>query len=177
MQFSDEGDFHASFTIQARKLGPEAEMSNPEEGYGVVAAYRLGLPLGRQGRAPSGARDPEQVADPILVFGDVRRTPLEMKAFTENGRALCYSTGMRFDTYKFSSDTAANEQALGSAVPPGTLSAEDELRKVRKASTRSLYYWSSPTRIRNGSCCHRYCRYASLSGCSGVVFISTGFTS
>tara|TARA_B110000503_G_C7171531_1_gene424529 strand:+ start:2570 stop:4351 length:1782 start_codon:yes stop_codon:yes gene_type:complete len=75
-----------------------------------IAAYQGALSYTRerrQGRAPGGARDPEQVADPILVFGDVRRTLLEMKAFNEGGRALCYYTGMQLDTSKFSTDPAA----------------------------------------------------------------------
>jgi hypothetical protein len=81
-----------------------------------IASYQGALAYAkerRQGRAPSGARDPEQVADPILVFGDVRRTLLEMKAFTEGGRALCYYTAMQLDTCKFSADSAAKQRAQG----------------------------------------------------------------
>ncbi|MFT5484892.1 MAG: alkylation response protein AidB-like acyl-CoA dehydrogenase [Halieaceae bacterium] len=81
-----------------------------------IAAYQGALAYvkeRRQGRAPGGAQDPEQVADPILVFGDVRRTLLEMKAFTEGGRALCYYTAMQLDTCKFSSDTDAKQLAQG----------------------------------------------------------------
>lgn len=81
-----------------------------------IASYQGALAYAkerRQGRAPGGARDPEQVADPILVFGDVRRTLLEMKAFTEGGRALCYYTAIQLDTCKFSSDPAAKQMAQG----------------------------------------------------------------
>jgi alkylation response protein AidB-like acyl-CoA dehydrogenase len=67
----------------------------------------------RQGRAPGGAIEPEEVADPILVFADVRRTLLEMKAFTEGGRALCYYTAMQLDTCKFSADPEAKLLAQG----------------------------------------------------------------
>jgi alkylation response protein AidB-like acyl-CoA dehydrogenase len=81
-----------------------------------IASYQGALSYAkerRQGRAPGGAKDPEQVADPILVFGDVRRTLLEMKAFNEGGRALCYYTAMQLDTGKFSTDPAAKQLAQG----------------------------------------------------------------
>jgi alkylation response protein AidB-like acyl-CoA dehydrogenase len=81
-----------------------------------IAAYQGALAYvkeRRQGRAPSGIRDPEHTADPILVFGDVRRTLLEMKAFTEAGRALCYYTAIQLDTCKFSTDPAAKQLAQG----------------------------------------------------------------
>ena len=81
-----------------------------------IAAYQGALAYvreRRQGRAPGGARDPGQIADPILVFADVRRTLLEMKAFTEGGRALCYYTAMQLDTCKFSSDAVAKQLAQG----------------------------------------------------------------
>ncbi|MFT4614174.1 MAG: alkylation response protein AidB-like acyl-CoA dehydrogenase, partial [Bacteroidia bacterium] len=82
----------------------------------AIASYQGALSYAkerRQGRAPGGASDPGHVADPILVFGDVRRTLLEMKAFTEGGRALCYYTGMQLDTGKFSTDPAAKLRAQG----------------------------------------------------------------
>jgi alkylation response protein AidB-like acyl-CoA dehydrogenase len=79
-----------------------------------IASYQGALAYAkerRQGRAPGGATDPGQDADPILVFADVRRTLLEMKAFTEGGRALCYYTAMQLDTCKFSADPAAKQLA------------------------------------------------------------------
>jgi alkylation response protein AidB-like acyl-CoA dehydrogenase len=81
-----------------------------------LAAYQGALAYvkdRRQGRAPSGAKEPDQTADQILVFGDVRRTLLEIKAFTEGGRALCYYTAMQLDTCKFSTDPGAQQLAQG----------------------------------------------------------------
>jgi alkylation response protein AidB-like acyl-CoA dehydrogenase len=81
-----------------------------------IASYQGALAYSkerRQGRSPGGAKDPSQLADTILVFGDVRRTLLEMKAFTEGGRALCYYTAMQLDTGKFSADPKAKLLAQG----------------------------------------------------------------
>ena len=41
-----------------------------------------------QGRALSGDKAPEQLADPILVHGDIRRMLLSQKAFNQGARAL-----------------------------------------------------------------------------------------
>ena len=41
-----------------------------------------------QGRSASGVKQPEKVADPIIVHPDVRRMLLTCKAYTEGGRAL-----------------------------------------------------------------------------------------
>ena len=50
-----------------------------------------------QGRALTGARHPEQSADPIIVHPDVRRMLLTAKANTEAARALAYWVGMQID--------------------------------------------------------------------------------
>ena len=41
-----------------------------------------------QGRAPTGAAQPEKAADPIIVHPDVRRMLLTSRAYTEAGRAF-----------------------------------------------------------------------------------------
>jgi alkylation response protein AidB-like acyl-CoA dehydrogenase len=51
----------------------------------------------RQGRALSGAVEPDKPADPILVHPDVRRMLLTMRAYTEAARALAYWVGMEAD--------------------------------------------------------------------------------
>lgn len=51
----------------------------------------------RQGRALTGAREPEQAADSILVHPDVRRMLLTMRAFSEGARTLAYWIGMQLD--------------------------------------------------------------------------------
>jgi alkylation response protein AidB-like acyl-CoA dehydrogenase len=50
-----------------------------------------------QGRALTGAKFPEQEADPILVHPDVRRMLLTMRAFTEGARALTAWAAIEID--------------------------------------------------------------------------------
>jgi len=54
-------------------------------------AYQNALAYARdrlQGRAPTGAKQPEKPADSIMVHPDVRRMLLTAKAYTEGGRAI-----------------------------------------------------------------------------------------
>jgi hypothetical protein len=51
----------------------------------------------RQGRALTGAKEPDQPADRLLVHPDVRRMLLTMRAFSEGARALAYWIGMQLD--------------------------------------------------------------------------------
>jgi alkylation response protein AidB-like acyl-CoA dehydrogenase len=51
----------------------------------------------RQGRSLTGAKEPEQKADPLFVHPDVRRMLLEAKALTEGMRAFCLWSAMQAD--------------------------------------------------------------------------------
>ena len=51
----------------------------------------------RQGRALSGAKEPQQPADPLIVHPDVRKNLLTMKALIEGSRALAYWCGLTLD--------------------------------------------------------------------------------
>ena len=51
----------------------------------------------RQGRALTGAKEPDKPADPLTVHPDVRRMLLTMRAFSEGARALAYWIGMQLD--------------------------------------------------------------------------------
>ncbi|HET7268547.1 MAG TPA: acyl-CoA dehydrogenase C-terminal domain-containing protein [Oleiagrimonas sp.] len=64
-----------------------------------------------QMRALSGARCPDQPADPILVQPDVRRMLLTQRAFAEGGRALALYTALQADISERSNDDEAREQA------------------------------------------------------------------
>lgn len=64
-----------------------------------------------QSRAATGAENPEQAADPIIVHADVRRMLLTMKSMTEGGRAFACYVGKQLDIAKFSPDPALAEQA------------------------------------------------------------------
>jgi alkylation response protein AidB-like acyl-CoA dehydrogenase len=65
-----------------------------ETAYQSAAAYAKDRV---QGRALTGARQPDRPADPLLVHPDVRRMLLTMRAFSEGARALAYWTGMQLD--------------------------------------------------------------------------------
>lgn len=73
-----------------------------------------------QGRAISGAKAPEQPADPIIVHPDVRRMLMEMRAFNEAARALMLWTALRGDVAQQSDDEKirqAAEDHLGLLTP------------------------------------------------------------
>ena len=54
-----------------------------------------------QGRALSGAKYPDQAADPIIVHPDVRRMLMTNRAFTEGARAMVMWAALQFDISKF----------------------------------------------------------------------------
>mgnify|MGYP001283986982 FL=1 len=64
-----------------------------------------------QGRSITGAKAPDKPADPIIVHPDVRRMLMEMKAFTEGGRAFCYWTALQGDLLHVSPDAHVREKA------------------------------------------------------------------
>jgi acyl-CoA dehydrogenase len=60
-----------------------------------------------QGRALSGAKFPDQPADPIIVHPDVRRMLMTMRAFNEAARALLLWTSLQGDVAHRSGDDKA----------------------------------------------------------------------
>ncbi len=58
----------------------------------------------RQGRAVTGAAEPEAPADPIIVHADVRRMLMEQKAFVEGGRGFLAWVAMLLDAEKRHTD-------------------------------------------------------------------------
>jgi alkylation response protein AidB-like acyl-CoA dehydrogenase len=71
------------------------------QGLGVAeAAYQGGVSYARsrlQMRAPTGAKYPDQVADPIIVHPDIRRMLMKMKVMNEGCRALAIWIGYELD--------------------------------------------------------------------------------
>ena len=65
----------------------------------------------RQGRALSGAREPEAPADPIIVHPDIRRALLRIRAINEGGRALVVWTALRGDQARKSPDDGERQAA------------------------------------------------------------------
>ena len=77
-------------------------------------AYQNALAYARdrlQGRALTGAKNPEKPADPLMVHPDIRRTLLEIRAFNEAGRALAYWAALQSDIAHRSPDAKAREKA------------------------------------------------------------------
>jgi acyl-CoA dehydrogenase len=92
-------------------------LAQSEVAYQNAAAYareRL------QGRALTGAKNPEKPADPLLVHPDIRRTLLEIRCFNEAARALALWCALQSDISHRSSNAKAREKAadfLGLMTP------------------------------------------------------------
>ncbi|MGX1096024.1 acyl-CoA dehydrogenase C-terminal domain-containing protein [Amorphus sp. MBR-141] len=80
---------------------------------GEVAAQNAGAYARdrRQGRALSGAAEPQAPADPIIVHPDIRRTLMRAKAFTEGARAFVMWVALASDIAHRSADAAARQAA------------------------------------------------------------------
>ena len=85
------------------------------QGLGIgESAYQAAVEYARdrrQGRSLTGARYPEQSADPLLVHPDIRRTLLTMRAFTEGARALAVWIGRQIDIRDHSENAEQRKQA------------------------------------------------------------------
>lgn len=64
-----------------------------------------------QGRSITGAKMPDQAADPIIVHPDVRRMLLTMRAFNEGARALAYWMALNIDLAEKHPDEAVRQDA------------------------------------------------------------------
>jgi alkylation response protein AidB-like acyl-CoA dehydrogenase len=85
------------------------------QGLGIASvAYQNALAYSKdrlQGRALSGAKEPEKPADPLIVHPDVRKNLLTAKAFIEGSRALGYWVGMMIDMYEKHPDARVKQEA------------------------------------------------------------------
>jgi hypothetical protein len=73
-----------------------------------------------QGRALTGAKNPDDKADPIIAHPDIRRMLLEIRAFNEAARGLALSAALDSDIAHRSPDPAARQAAedrLGLMTP------------------------------------------------------------
>jgi alkylation response protein AidB-like acyl-CoA dehydrogenase len=81
--------------MNAARLGVGIQgLAQADAAYQNAVAYAKDR---RQGRALTGAKEPEHKADPLFVHPDVRRMLLEGKAFTEGMRAFCLWTALQAD--------------------------------------------------------------------------------
>ncbi|GGB59910.1 acyl-CoA dehydrogenase [Tistrella bauzanensis] len=85
------------------------------QGLGIgEAAYQGAVDYARDrtsGRALTGAKYPDQSADPIIVHPDVRRNLLTMRALNEGARALSYWIGTEIDIAHHHPDPATRQAA------------------------------------------------------------------
>jgi alkylation response protein AidB-like acyl-CoA dehydrogenase len=75
-----------------------------------------------QGRAATGAANPDKAADPIIVHPDVRRMLLTMKAYTEGSRAFSTYVARFLDIAKFTdnADEKKHAEAMVALLTPIT---------------------------------------------------------
>ncbi|GAA0594770.1 acyl-CoA dehydrogenase C-terminal domain-containing protein [Caenispirillum bisanense] len=85
------------------------------QGLGIMeASYQGAVAYARdrlQGRALTGAANPDAKADPILVHPDVRRMLLTMRAYTEGGRMLAAWISQELDYAEKAEDPARRQEA------------------------------------------------------------------
>jgi acyl-CoA dehydrogenase len=101
---------NAMFTMMNEaRLGVGAQgLAVSEVAYQNAAAYakdRL------QGRALSGAKFPDQPADPLVVHPDVRRMLMTMRAFNEAARALVMWTALQGDVAQRTGEPTSRQAA------------------------------------------------------------------
>jgi len=73
-----------------------------------------------QGRSLTGAKSPDQAADPIIVHPDIRRMLMNVRAFNESARAISYWAALYVDLTRKHPDEKVREQAedmLGLLTP------------------------------------------------------------
>ncbi len=113
------GDEHkglrAMFTMmnEARLLVGMQGLAVASAAYQNAAAYakeRL------QGRAVTGAVNPDGPADPLIVHADVRRLLLDQKSFVDGGRTFLSWVAMLLDAEKRHTDPAMREKAADMAA-------------------------------------------------------------
>ena len=100
----------AMFTMMnAARLGVAIQgLSQAEVAYQNAAIYAKDR---RQGRSLTGAKEPGESADSILVHPDVRRNLLNTKAINEAARALAYWTGLQIDIFEKHPDERVRRDA------------------------------------------------------------------
>jgi len=99
-------------------------LSMGQQGNGLAeSSYQLASGYAKerlQGRAPDGAQQTDQLADPIIVHPDVRRMLLTMRANIMAGRALSLYAASQLDTMKFHPDVdirARAEKLIALLIP------------------------------------------------------------
>lgn len=113
------GDAHQGLKAMFTMMN-QARLGVGIQGLGVSdIAYQNALAYAKdriQGRALSGAKQPQQAADSILVHGDIRRMLLSQKSFNEGARALMGQQALWLDEAERHNDPVKAKQASALAA-------------------------------------------------------------
>jgi alkylation response protein AidB-like acyl-CoA dehydrogenase len=105
------GDLHKGMRAMFTMMN-EARLGVGLQGYAqAAAAYQAAAEYARerlQGRAVTGAKNPEGPADPLIVHPDIRRSLMEQKSFVEGARALAFWAASLIDRAHRGPDPAAD---------------------------------------------------------------------
>jgi alkylation response protein AidB-like acyl-CoA dehydrogenase len=108
------GDEHKGLRAMFTMMN-EARLLVGMQGLAVAsAAYQNAAAYARerlQGRAVTGAVNPDGPADPLIVHADVRRLLLDQKSFVDGGRCFLSWVTMLLDAEKRHADPAMREKA------------------------------------------------------------------
>jgi alkylation response protein AidB-like acyl-CoA dehydrogenase len=113
------GDLHKGMRAMFTMMN-EARLGVGLQGYAVAeAAYQNALAYAKdrlQGRAVTGAENPNGPADPLIVHPDIRRNLMDQKAFLEGARAFTFWGAHLIDRGHKAGDAAA-EGLVGLMTP------------------------------------------------------------
>ena len=105
------GDLHKGMRAMFTMMN-EARLGVGLQGYAVAeAAYQAAVAYAKdrlQGRAVTGAENPQGPADPLIVHPDIRRSLMEQKSFVEGARALTFWGASLIDRAHRMEDAAAD---------------------------------------------------------------------
>ncbi|MEI2807951.1 acyl-CoA dehydrogenase C-terminal domain-containing protein [Albidovulum sp.] len=113
------GELHKGMRAMFTMMN-EARLGVGLQGYAVAeAAYQNAVAYAKerlQGRAVTGAKNPEGPADPLIVHPDIRRTLMDQKSFLEGARAFTFWGATMIDRARRTGDAAA--EAMISLLTP-----------------------------------------------------------
>lgn len=113
------GDLHKGMRAMFTMMN-EARVGVGLQGYAIASgAYQNALSYAKerlQGRAATGAKNPDGPADPLIVHPDIRRNLMDQKSFIEGARALVIWAGHLIDRHSRLGDAKAD--ALVSLLTP-----------------------------------------------------------
>ncbi|MFN3825840.1 MAG: acyl-CoA dehydrogenase C-terminal domain-containing protein [Pseudorhodobacter sp.] len=104
------GDLHKGMRAMFTMMN-EARLGVGLQGYAVAeAAYQNAVAYAKdrlQGRAATGAENPDGPADPLIVHPDIRRNLMDQKSFVEGARAFTFWGAHLIDRSHRADDAAA----------------------------------------------------------------------